>query len=116
MGKIGGYIRLSLPWSTKAREIVLIIWTKGSRTPIHDHSPSGGKVRVLWGCLWEQRFSPETKKKVGKLTYHCRGKSMKETAAHVHATGYNGWGIALSLHVYAPALTMKVFPDEDFET
>jgi|WetSurMetagenome_2_1015567.scaffolds.fasta_scaffold30565_3 hypothetical protein len=37
-------------------EVLLISWSKGSRSPIHDHRGGSGSILVMEGCLAEERF------------------------------------------------------------
>lgn len=39
-------------------DVILICWSPGQATPIHDHSGQLGWVRVLRGALEEQAFTP----------------------------------------------------------
>ena len=89
-------------------EMLVLCWTPGQRTPIHDHNGSHGAVFVQEGILWETIFEYETET---GLTY----KSHRELRAQgltgsevpdIHQLGnpdVSGRDL-VTIHIYAPPL------------
>jgi predicted metal-dependent enzyme (double-stranded beta helix superfamily) len=88
----------------------LIVWSRGAATGMHDHGDSQGIVRVLRGSLLERYAAPgrtrerERRLRAGTTTFFGHG--------HRHDVRNAGRDEAVSLHVYAPALTRMQFYSE----
>jgi hypothetical protein len=85
-------------------EAWLLTWLPGQSTDLHDHGGSAGAFTVLDGRLTEQL--PIGRPEVRLIE---RGYGVAATRTfgprHVHRIVNNGTAPAVSLHVYAPALT-----------
>jgi len=102
------------PWRTRVAggqgwEAWLRTWAPGQSTDLHDHGPSLGALVVLSGELHEitgprhGRRAPRSSRRV--LT---PPDVVSFRAGHVHALEGAGTRPAVSLHVYAPALSPTV--------
>jgi predicted metal-dependent enzyme (double-stranded beta helix superfamily) len=91
---------------TEAFDAWLIAWPPGGTVDLHDHGPSQGALSVLAGSLVE---STPWRDDSGRLTLRRRevgvGATLGFRAGHVHDVTNESDTHALSLHVYAPALT-----------
>jgi mannose-6-phosphate isomerase-like protein (cupin superfamily) len=78
-------------------EAWLLTWLPGQQTGWHDHGGSAGAFVVVSGRLREDSVHG-----VRRLT---AGLGRQFDARHVHRVGNDGSAPAVSVHVYAPALT-----------
>ena len=90
----------------------LIAWPSGGKVELHDHGNSIGAVSVIKGSLVE---SVPWRDDTGRLTLvrqelHA-GASLGFGARHVHDVINESEALALSLHVYSPALTSMTYYD-----
>jgi predicted metal-dependent enzyme (double-stranded beta helix superfamily) len=92
------YARLAAADDHEAR---LLTWLPGQSTDLHDHGGSAGAFTVLAGHLTEQ--TPVR----GRLAERRYGVTATRTFGphHVHRMVNAGTVPAVSVHVYAPALT-----------
>lgn len=84
-------------------EAWLLTWLPGQSTGLHDHGGSSGAFVVVKGALTETTVSPDGAREVVRTMRQPRVRTFGE--AHVHDVANRGPGPAISLHVYAPALT-----------
>jgi predicted metal-dependent enzyme (double-stranded beta helix superfamily) len=84
-------------------EAWLLTWLPGQSTGLHDHGGSAGAFVVVKGVLTETTVSPDGAYEVVRELAHPRVRTFGE--AHVHDVANRGRIPAISLHVYAPALT-----------
>lgn len=84
-------------------EAWLLTWLPGQSTGLHDHGGSSGAFVVVKGALTETTVSPNGADEVVRILTHPRVRTFGE--AHVHDVANRGRIPAISLHVYAPALT-----------
>jgi hypothetical protein len=94
------YTRVS---TGESHEAWLLTWLPGQSTGLHDHGGSSGAFVVVKGVLTETTVSPEGSHEVVRDLTHPRVRTFGD--AHVHDVGNRGRIPAISLHVYAPALT-----------
>jgi predicted metal-dependent enzyme (double-stranded beta helix superfamily) len=94
------YTRVS---SGEAYEAWLLTWLPDQSTGLHDHGGSSGAFVVVKGALTETTVAPDGAHEVVR-TLHRRHVRTFGTA-HVHDVANRGPDPAISLHVYAPALT-----------
>ncbi len=82
-------------------EAWLLTWLPGQETDLHDHGGSGGAFLVVAGVLTESLV------RGGALadTPMSAGTVREFGAHHVHRVTNHGARPAISVHVYAPALT-----------
>jgi hypothetical protein len=91
-------------------EAWLIEWPPDSGIDLHDHGGASGALHVVRGALLEahvDRFHP------GPLRYRQvrRGGAITFGPATVHDVVNAGTEVALSVHVYSPALESMTFYD-----
>jgi hypothetical protein len=89
--------------SNDSFEAWLLTWLPGQSTGLHDHGGSSGAFVVVKGVLTETTVSPQGAHEVVRDHTHPRVRTFGE--AHVHDVANRGRIPAISLHVYAPALT-----------
>lgn len=91
---------------TPAFDAWLIAWPPGGTVTLHDHGESAGSLSVISGTLVE---AVPRRDETGRLSLwrnelHA-GATLGFGAGHVHDVTNESAAHALSLHVYAPALT-----------
>jgi predicted metal-dependent enzyme (double-stranded beta helix superfamily) len=84
-------------------EAWLLTWLPGQSTGLHDHGGSSGAFVVVKGALTETTVTPDGAHEVVRRHTHPRVRTFGD--AHVHDVSNRGRIPAISLHVYAPALT-----------
>jgi predicted metal-dependent enzyme (double-stranded beta helix superfamily) len=84
-------------------EAWLLTWLPGQSTGLHDHGGSSGAFVVAKGVLTETTVSPDGGHEMVRTLSHPRVRTFGES--HVHDVANLGRIPAISLHVYAPALT-----------
>ncbi|MBY8874639.1 cysteine dioxygenase family protein [Micromonospora sp. PLK6-60] len=82
-------------------EVWALSWLPGQGTDLHDHGGSAGTFLVVAGELTEETVSGH------RLRPHrlAAGAARRFGARHVHRVTNRGDQPAVSVHVYAPALT-----------
>jgi predicted metal-dependent enzyme (double-stranded beta helix superfamily) len=99
-------------WYTRLRvgagwEAWLLTWLPGQGTDLHDHGGSSGAFAVLFGDLQESTPAPAGSDPTRLASHVFRpGQVRAFGASHVHQVTGVGDGVAASLHVYGPALTV----------
>ena len=89
-------------------EIVLVGWLPGQATRVHDHGRSWGAIRVLSGCLDEQRFDAGLAPTARRLLH--AGSAFHEAPDTIHRVANPAAAPAVSLHLYSPApLQMRTY-------
>jgi hypothetical protein len=83
-------------------EIWLIAWPAGTHNGWHDHGESAGAFQVVTGTLLEQ--IPYDGRRQDSTLVAGQGRCFGES--HIHHLANVGVRTALSVHVYAPRLTM----------
>lgn len=89
-------------------EAWLLTWLPGQRTGLHGHGPSAGAFTVIRGRLQEaEALTPPVADQPIRLRRHevDTGQGRSFAAGYVHDVSNSGRDRAVSLHVYAPALT-----------
>jgi hypothetical protein len=113
---MAGAVDPALHTDLAAAEVWLLSWLPGQGTALHDHGPSGGAFAVAQGALTERVVG------AGR-----GGRGPHEVTAdlavgrvrffgpnYVHQVGNGGTEPAVSVHVYAPRLTvMNTYRVED---
>lgn len=91
-------------------EAWLLTWLPGQGTQWHDHGDSAGSFVVLQGELTERvavRGEPNGRALTGRDATRLRaGQQRTFGRTYVHHVGNEGFDPAVSLHVYAPRLTV----------
>lgn len=97
---------------TDEYEAWLLTWLPGQSTGLHDHGGSAGAFAVVEGVVDEAVLAPSTARAPGALVHHSlpAGRVRAFGGAHLHDVTNVGREPAVTLHVYAPALsTMRRF-------
>ena len=91
--------------SSEDHEAWLLTWLPGQATELHDHGGSAGAFTILTGVLTEQ--TPSREGAPVRLADRSYGVAAirRFGPRHVHRVVNAGTEPAVSLHVYAPALT-----------
>jgi mannose-6-phosphate isomerase-like protein (cupin superfamily) len=79
-------------------EAWLLTWLPGQHTDWHDHGDSAGAFVVVSGRITEELPGPRGKD-------FATGSGRSFGVRHVHRVANNGVDPAITIHVYAPALT-----------
>lgn len=100
-------------WRSIARtdelEAMVIAWPVGGSIELHDHGPSSGAVVVVSGQLTESYLTPGAGTLASRTVVEHDGIVFGR--GHVHDVSNIGPHPAISVHVYAPALTSMTFFD-----
>nr|WP_231135072.1 cysteine dioxygenase family protein [Motilibacter deserti] len=92
--------------ATSSYEAWLLSWLPGQGTGPHDHGGSAGAFLVLQGELEEAGYATTPGRSTATATRRLGTGSVRRFGAqHVHDVRAVGDVPAVSLHVYAPALT-----------
>jgi predicted metal-dependent enzyme (double-stranded beta helix superfamily) len=90
-------------------EVWLLTWLPGQGTGLHDHGGSAGAFLVISGSLVEDTLAVETTPLAGppKITARelAEGAGRRFGPRHIHRVTNSSARPAVSVHVYAPALT-----------
>jgi Cysteine dioxygenase type I len=90
----------------------LIAWPRGGKVELHDHGNSTGALSVITGALVEAVPSRDDSGRLSLIRHELQaGATLGFGAGHVHDVTNPSDGVALSLHVYSPALTSMTFYD-----
>jgi hypothetical protein len=88
----------------------LIAWPRGGKVELHDHGSATGAVSVIAGALVEAVPWREDSGRLSLVRHELRaGATLGFGAGHVHDVTNQSEEVALSLHVYSPALTSMTF-------
>jgi predicted metal-dependent enzyme (double-stranded beta helix superfamily) len=88
-------------------EAWLLTWLPGQRTGLHDHSEAAGAFVVVEGALRETTVVPRPGGGVRDVVRVFGADEVRPFLAwHVHDVLNAGPELAVSVHVYAPALTV----------
>jgi mannose-6-phosphate isomerase-like protein (cupin superfamily) len=85
-------------------EAWLLTWLPGQHTDLHDHGHASGALLVLYGTVQEQVVSRTDRPTLQNRLIQA-GEARAFGPHHVHRVGNVATTSAVSLHVYAPALT-----------
>lgn len=89
------------------REAWLLTWLPGQGTGWHDHGDSAGAFTVVSGQLREETADrTDDGLTAGATLTWSRGSARRFGTEHVHRVTNTGIEPAISLHVYAPRLTV----------
>jgi predicted metal-dependent enzyme (double-stranded beta helix superfamily) len=88
-----------------------IAWPPGTGVGFHDHGGAAGALAVVAGALTETMVRPVPGRPLWTCTRTIEsGEHATFGARHVHRVHNSGTDLAVSVHVYAPALrTMTYF-------
>jgi quercetin dioxygenase-like cupin family protein len=105
--QIGKYIKNRFISEDGQREVSIIDWLTGSRTPRHDHSVNE-ITYVLLGRIFQIVD--------GRKTYHQKGECLIVPAGTIHEVGVDaGDPAARTLNICDGLLEMKTYPSSSIE-
>ncbi|HEY2669471.1 MAG TPA: cysteine dioxygenase family protein [Rugosimonospora sp.] len=90
--------------ATADHEAWLLTWLPGQSTDLHDHGGAAGAFHVVSGVLTEQTLSRTSPDGLAERPYPS-GSTRRFGARHIHRIVNNRAVPAVSIHVYAPALS-----------
>jgi hypothetical protein len=85
-------------------EVWLLTWLPGQGTDLHDHGGSAGAFHVLSGSLTEDTVVAGTPVRITAREFG-EGAGRRFGGRHIHRITNRSVRPAISIHVYAPALT-----------
>ena len=85
-------------------EVWLLTWLPGQGTGLHDHGGSAGAFHVLSGSLTEDIVVAGTPVRITAREFG-EGAGRRFGSRHIHRITNRSVRPAISIHVYAPALT-----------
>ena len=85
-------------------EVWLLTWLPGQGTDLHDHGGSAGAFHVLSGSLTEDTLVADTPVRITAREFG-EGAGRRFGSRHIHRVTNRSLRPAISIHVYAPALT-----------
>jgi hypothetical protein len=85
-------------------EVWLLTWLPGQGTGLHDHGGSAGAFHVLSGSLTEDTVVACTPVRITAREFG-EGAGRRFGSRHIHRITNRSVRPAISIHVYAPALT-----------
>ena len=85
-------------------EVWLLTWLPGQSTDLHDHGGSAGAFHVLSGSLSEDTVIAGTPVRIAARDFG-DGAGRSFGSRHIHRIANRSVRPAISIHVYAPALT-----------
>jgi len=90
----------------------LIAWPTGGKVELHDHGAASGALSVISGTLVEAVPRRDETGRLSLVHNELRaGTTLGFGTGHVHDVTNEAGELALSLHVYSPALTTMTFFD-----
>ena len=101
-------------YKDKRVERVLITWPVGSKSLPHDHGKSRGRIRVIYGEVYENVFDKKTKKFLWQ-TFNIAGSFFEETPEIIHVMGNAGPHEAKTEHEYRPPLKMRNYSEKELQ-
>jgi predicted metal-dependent enzyme (double-stranded beta helix superfamily) len=89
-------------------EVWLLTWLRGQSTGLHDHGDAAGAFAVLSGELVESTLNPAGGSNAPVLVERSLvvGRVRSFAPGHVHDVAHAGGGPAITLHAYAPVLSV----------
>ncbi len=86
-------------------ELILMVWAKGSMTPIHDHAGSGCWTRLLKGDLKEKTYERGSLRLISEESFNHDGITYVDKDEGLHQLMNESGSFAFSLHLYVQPLS-----------
>ncbi|KAK3390369.1 RmlC-like cupin domain-containing protein [Podospora didyma] len=108
-----GYTRNLVDEGNGKSNLLVLVWSPGKGSPIHDHGNAHCLMKVLRGSLTETRYSfpeggnDEPMKVVSEKNYRENEVAYMADELGVHRVWNNGSDFAVSLHLYTPPNVAK---------
>lgn len=103
-----GYTRNLVDEGNGKSNLLVLVWSPGKGSPIHDHGNAHCLMKILRGNLTETRYSfpgtdePEPMRIVSEKTYPENAVAYMADELGVHRVSNRGSDFAVSLHLYTP--------------
>ncbi|KAL6860182.1 hypothetical protein ACO1O0_004208 [Amphichorda felina] len=104
-----GYTRNLVDEGNGKSNLLVLVWTPGKGSPIHDHGNAHCLMKILRGNLTETRFEfPESEEGEGPMTVIAKKTYKENQVAYMadelglHRVTNEGSDFAVSLHLYTP--------------
>jgi len=104
-----GYTRNLVDEGNGKANLMVLVWTPGKGSPIHDHGNAHCLMKILRGSLTETRFGfPEDHKEeermeiISRKTYNENAVTYMADELGLHRVSNEGSDFAVSLHLYTP--------------
>ncbi|KAK2606110.1 hypothetical protein QQS21_003505 [Conoideocrella luteorostrata] len=109
-----GYTRNLVDEGNGKSNLLVLVWSPGKGSPIHDHGNAHCLMKVLHGNLTETRYAfPEDNAEKGPMTvisektYKENGVTYMADELGLHRVSNRGNDFAVSLHLYTPPNVAK---------
>ncbi|KAI9902615.1 hypothetical protein N3K66_001967 [Trichothecium roseum] len=109
-----GYTRNLVDEGNGKSNLLVLVWSPGKGSPIHDHGNAHCLMKILKGTLTETRFEFPTEGEEKKpMTMIARRQYKEDTVAYMadelglHRVTNEGSDFAVSLHLYTPPNVAK---------
>ncbi|KAI9167043.1 Cysteine dioxygenase [Paramyrothecium foliicola] len=108
--KSRGYTRNLVDEGNGKSNLLVLVWSPGKGSPIHDHGNAHCLMKILQGSLTETRFAfPESQEQeqgpmrvISEKTYHENAVAYMADELGLHRVTNRGSDFAVSLHLYTP--------------
>ncbi|KAG8425436.1 hypothetical protein J3458_002134 [Metarhizium acridum] len=109
-----GYTRNLVDEGNGKSNLLVLVWSPGKGSPIHDHGNAHCLMKILRGSLTETRYAfPEDGDEQGPMqvisekTYKENGVTYMADELGLHRVSNRGSDFAVSLHLYTPPNVAK---------
>ncbi|QUC22555.1 uncharacterized protein UV8b_06796 [Ustilaginoidea virens] len=109
-----GYTRNLVDEGNGKSNLLVLVWSPGKGSPIHDHGNAHCLMKVLYGNLTETRYAfPEDDAEekpmtvISEKTYKENGVTYMADELGLHRVSNRGSDFAVSLHLYTPPNVAK---------
>ncbi|KAK9435099.1 Cysteine dioxygenase [Metarhizium brunneum] len=109
-----GYTRNLVDEGNGKSNLLVLVWSPGKGSPIHDHGNAHCLMKILHGSLTETRYAfPEDDDDEGPMqvisekTYKENGVTYMADELGLHRVSNRGSDFAVSLHLYTPPNVAK---------
>ncbi|KYK59463.1 cysteine dioxygenase [Drechmeria coniospora] len=109
-----GYTRNLVDEGNGKSNLLVLVWSPGKGSPIHDHGNAHCLMKILHGSLTETRYAfPEEGGAAGPMTvisektYNENGVTYMADELGLHRVSNRGSNFAVSLHLYTPPNVAK---------
>ncbi|PHH73105.1 hypothetical protein CDD80_4035 [Ophiocordyceps camponoti-rufipedis] len=108
-----GYTRNLVDEGNGKSNLLVLVWSPGKGSPIHDHGNAHCLMKVLHGSLTETRYAfpdagvEKAMDVISEKTYKTNGVTYMADELGLHRVSNRGSDFAVSLHLYTPPNVAK---------
>ncbi|KAG6009395.1 hypothetical protein E4U54_008570 [Claviceps lovelessii] len=109
-----GYTRNLVDEGNGKSNLLVLVWSPGKGSPIHDHGNAHCLMKILHGSLTETRYAfpdvdaePGPMEIISEKTYEKNGVTYMADELGLHRVSNRGSDFAVSLHLYTPPNVAK---------